>query len=780
MPHYNFDALNDKELEELVRDLLQKHLQIQLESFKKGRDKGVDLRYSSEGTENAIIVQVKHYYKSGFSKLYGVLKDEELKKVKALIPKRYILATSLELGVNDKEKIKTLFEPYILTTSDILGNDDLNALLNQYPEVFKAHFKLYLSSIHILNKILTHHIHSRSNFKIEEIQKRIKLFVQNKAYKDSIEILNREKFLIITGEPGIGKTTLAEFICYQHLADGFKFTYILNSLTDAERILEDDERQIFYFDDFLGANYLKIKHEPHHDTSLINFINRIKGSRNKRMILTSRTTILNQAKADYEQLNAPMLDIARHEIVIQDYNEYDKALILYNHLFHSSISNEYVEKIVQDKNYRKIISHKNYSPRIINYITDPLRLGTIRSEDYQHFILAKLDKPDDIWKQPYENQISESAQFFLQTMFTFDLPVSESILIDAFNDRLNYEVKENGFRKSSNVFQRTVYELLGGYINRRQGRDEFLYDFYNPSFGDFMLNLLRGNPEEINRILKGSFYVSQFKKSFSSQKRRNDYHIFSFIGIQQPIFLSEESLFCVVQPKIEKLKGFEKFPAKELAIISFLLDNFSFSIVEDELFILYNKIDLEQISAMQYSQLLSLTEILHHPNSKVCRKVLSEWETIILKLFSFASSKSHFEKIRELFDDYELNYNEFSLKYYDELQNFVDDFWKYGGVDDLLETEDFTDLTEVRDVMSQLAELQDEVNKMNDLLNLAPSPSFDKISSVDYEAIVEKNLQKETEEEYEADVTSTSDEENESNIDYSSKIDALFGDMIRD
>ena len=78
MANYDFSTINDKDLEVLVCDLLTKEFKINFQSFKVGRDKGIDLRYSTNNSENEIIVQVKHYLKSGFSQLLNVLKTKQI------------------------------------------------------------------------------------------------------------------------------------------------------------------------------------------------------------------------------------------------------------------------------------------------------------------------------------------------------------------------------------------------------------------------------------------------------------------------------------------------------------------------------------------------------------------------------------------------------------------------------------------------------------------------------------------------------------------------------
>lgn len=68
MSNYNFKTLNDKEFEILIRDLLSAEMEIEFQNFKSGRDKGIDLRYSTS-KDNEIIVQVKHYPNSKFAQL---------------------------------------------------------------------------------------------------------------------------------------------------------------------------------------------------------------------------------------------------------------------------------------------------------------------------------------------------------------------------------------------------------------------------------------------------------------------------------------------------------------------------------------------------------------------------------------------------------------------------------------------------------------------------------------------------------------------------------------
>lgn len=128
MADYDFVAcLSALDFELLSKDLLEAELNIQLENFSEGRDKGIDLRFApvrgsgrtvfnlaSMGTPQKspkLIVQCKRY--SSFSNLKSELKNKELAKITKLNPARYILSTSVSLSPQQADELKTLLSPFM-------------------------------------------------------------------------------------------------------------------------------------------------------------------------------------------------------------------------------------------------------------------------------------------------------------------------------------------------------------------------------------------------------------------------------------------------------------------------------------------------------------------------------------------------------------------------------------------------------------------------------------------------------------------------------------------
>ena len=139
MADYDFSSLNDKEFESLTNDILSSHFGQRIERFKPGRDGGVDGRFFSS-PNNEILIQCKHWIKSGLASLLRSIDKTEADKVRKLNPSRYIFVTSLELSRANKIKIKNIFAPFIISDDDIFGNEDLNDLLSKFSDIEQKHY----------------------------------------------------------------------------------------------------------------------------------------------------------------------------------------------------------------------------------------------------------------------------------------------------------------------------------------------------------------------------------------------------------------------------------------------------------------------------------------------------------------------------------------------------------------------------------------------------------------------------------------------------------------
>lgn len=484
MPNYDFKMLDDKEFEIFCCQLLSKELRVRFERFKKGRDGGVDGRFFKEDKTEEVL-QCKHWARSTVSALLRSLKDKELPKVKKLKPSRYFLATSLELSRSDKKKIASIFSEFMHSESDVFGCEDINDLLAKFPDLQKDHPRLWFSSAEVLDLIENAAILGRSEFSINEIREKAIRYVETANHRVAKEKLETLGTVLITGIPGIGKTTLAEQLCLEYVLDKYQLCVLGQSIEEAENVYKKDAKQLFYFDDFLGRNYLAAL-DRHEDSRIVGFITRVSKDPQKRFVLTSRTTVLNQAKTLSDQFLNTKTDRNEFEIRVESLDPIDKAHILHKHIWHSDLSPDLIDQILSRKRYREIINHKNFNPRLIQFITDAQRFDDQNAQDYWPYIERTLSNPAAIWEHVYDGQLDDFSRGLLLLVVFNGGPIREDDLRSA-SDRFRHEPIAVGYLGSSD-FSRNSRLVSGSVLNRSIGTGGAVrYSLFNPSIADYVL-----------------------------------------------------------------------------------------------------------------------------------------------------------------------------------------------------------------------------------------------------------------------------------------------------
>ena len=528
MSDYDFSTLNSLDLEELVCDLLNAHERakdtgIIFKTFKEGKDKGIDLLYPTQTNTYEIVGQVKHYYRSGYNALIRNLEENEKPKVVKLNPKRYLLATSVDLSVNNSEVIQSIFKPFIANLSDVYGKKDLNKYLDLYQEVLTNHFKLWFSSSAVLRKILNYQTDGRSSeFKENEIKKKLRLYVITASLNRAKSVLEKNNFVIITGEPGSGKTITAELLIYEFIKNDFELVYVYDDIKEAEKKLESEEKkQIFYFDDFLGSNSLEIAKAKGSETALLKILRRISNTPNKKFVFTTRTFLLNTAIEESEKLRNFNLKAKESLLQLHEYNSEIKSGILKNHIEESLLANELKDVLYKPEIQNFIVEHDYFSPRSVEYITFSENVENLSPKNFEEFIIKNFNNPAEIWRHAYEQQINDLDRFLLNTLLSFGKSVDIEDLEIAFNSRLDYEVRYNNYQRPMHAFRSAFRRLENGFIIYETYYERNI-KFINPSLVDFLLNYLRSDRDEVIRISESTFFLDQLTKRFLPLEFIND------------------------------------------------------------------------------------------------------------------------------------------------------------------------------------------------------------------------------------------------------------------
>lgn len=516
MYQYDLNVFSPNEFEEFSRDILQAKLKTHIESFKTGKDGGIDLRFTNAKGFNAII-QAKRY--KNISSLIENLK-KEVPKVRKLSPDAYFITTSVGLSPHNKEAIKSMFAPYINSTEDIYGKEDLLNLLSQNKKIEEKYYKLWITSTTILEKVLHSKIYNQSQFELDKISRHIKLYVQNRSFDEALNILNEFRYIIISGIPGIGKTTLSRILTFYLLSNGYEeFVYLSDKIDDGYTYFKEDKKQIFLFDDFLGRNFFDAKDLQKNDDKIIKFINKIKNSPDKVLILATREYILNQAKEIYEAFKINDIEIAKCVIDLSTYTKVIKAKILYNHLFYGKIPEEYIDNLLENKNYKNLISHHNYSPRIIETFIRQRVWNNCSPDDFFKVLKTLFDYPESVWLHSFENSLDKFSQYVLLILSTLGTPVlldDLELSVQKFFEKNNYKLLIN---YDSIKFLKSIRELENTFIKTNADKSgKISIGYQNPSIYDFLINYLYDKNLIISDLIDSFIFIDQFHKIFSGNK----------------------------------------------------------------------------------------------------------------------------------------------------------------------------------------------------------------------------------------------------------------------
>ncbi len=519
---FNYSNLSDVEFENLCRDVMAVRLgRPGLRCYAEGRDRGIDISDESKD----IVIQVKHYRKSRPDQLEAAIKSE-LSKVRALAPKEYYICCSQTLSRGKVDEIFSLFAEWMDSTDHIVTVDVIDEFLKEpaHAVILERHFKLWLDSLEVMRFIEDKRRWKDCERMLAQIEDKRKLFVATSAYGEALKALEEAKTLFITGNPGVGKTMTSEMLVLYFVTQGYTVRYV-RCYSDFGKLREavaenENRREIFLVDDCLGQSYLQLNADR--SSQLCELIDSVNYYDNKLLILNSRITVLNEAGERNLEL-MKHVESMRNRVCVLNMDALsllEKATIFHNHLYFSDMGDAYFAEIKKDKRYFNIIEHRNYTPRIIEFICNRYRKQ--QPSEYYEYAMRQLDNPQDIWRDEFEHNLEPVDRLLLLTLYSLsEDAVEELTLKTCFADRLSCEP---GIDTSINQYEAALARLLDGFVKvtLKNGRREL--SMVNPSVNDFLNAWLKENSVQRQKIIDSSHFIRQKVRMLSSSEFEDFVH----------------------------------------------------------------------------------------------------------------------------------------------------------------------------------------------------------------------------------------------------------------
>ena len=488
---FNYRNLSDYDFELLCRDIMEKKLSKELRCFAPGRDGGVDITEKEQSNE--VVIQVKHYLRSPYSQLKSSL-QRELPKVQELAPTHYYVCCAKELTTDNINEIYGIFSDFMDEPQNVIDLEEIDKFLHE-PEnadVLEKHFKLWLESVEILEQVFNQNVFVDCESLLDDIDIEQQKFVKTGYYELCRNILEKDRMLLLLGNPGVGKTMTSKMLALYFAAKGYRIRYTTNNdLSDLKAALskEKDRPEVLLLDDCLGQHYFRMQETK--ERELLALMRYIRMNPKKILIMNSRVTIFKEARERSSEFRYFLDDekLKIRTIEMASLSREEKGQIFYNHLYFSGISDAYWKDIKTKKSYREIAVHPNYTPRLMEFVTKKSNYGGVEPEDYSQYILDCLDNPKELWKDEFCRKIAPQDRALMLTLYSLtDTMVEDKVLRRAFE---GWTWKMPQLDRTRNIYEESLKRLTDSMLRIIEDHGVRKIGVSNPSVNDFLKNYVK-------------------------------------------------------------------------------------------------------------------------------------------------------------------------------------------------------------------------------------------------------------------------------------------------
>jgi hypothetical protein len=134
--------------------------------------------------------------------------------------------------------------------SVVLGAEEISTSLDRDPSLRAAMPSVL--GLRDLDALIDPDVRRPSSLDVERAQELARVFWPTRAYERARNVLDRHRFVVLTGPPEMGKTAIAEMLALAYLTDGWE-AHQCSDPDQVWRVFDRGRRQVFVADDAFGS-----------------------------------------------------------------------------------------------------------------------------------------------------------------------------------------------------------------------------------------------------------------------------------------------------------------------------------------------------------------------------------------------------------------------------------------------------------------------------------------------------------------------------------------------
>jgi hypothetical protein len=175
--------------------------------------------------------------------------------------------------------------------------------------------------------------------------------------------------------------------------------------------------------------------------------------------------------------------------------------------------------IANSGNYLQVINHRNFNPRLIEFVTDAQRFDGDDADAYWKYLVGTLNNPAAVWEHVYQSQLDDHSRLLLLLCCYNGTSLSEPELRNSFA-RFKSQPVARGYSGNSE-FMRNARLVAGCVLNRSTAPNQVArYDLFNPSVADYVFGRVGEDADLLTAIFASLDTASSLRTLAGQIKQR--------------------------------------------------------------------------------------------------------------------------------------------------------------------------------------------------------------------------------------------------------------------